>query len=162
AFASRPTSLQQLTEDRRAVEAVLWKHRIWPATNPGPKPDFARAFPDALLQSRVRDDLTRSAALAAIWNRPLTRSDLQAELDRMVAHSKDPALLQEMFSALHYDPARIAYSLALPALADRRLRSWYAQDARLHGSLRAAAEKSLSGGKPTGADAEAGAPGETR
>jgi len=147
ASSSRPSSLQQLLDDRRAVEEVLWKHRIWPATNPGPKPDFARAFPNALLEARVRDNLARSTALAALWNRPLSGKDLQAELNRMVTHSHDPGLLQEMFSALSHDPTRIAYALALPALADRRLRSYYDQDDRFHGSLRAAAEQALAGGK---------------
>src|SRR5262249_6582732 len=52
--------------------------------------------------------------------------------------------LKQMFAILDNDPKRIAYALALPALTDRRLRSWYAEDERFHGSLRAEAEKALS------------------
>jgi len=157
ASPARPVLLQQLLEDRRAVESVLWKHRIWPSSNPLPKPEFTQALPDNLLQLRVREDLARNAALGAIWNRPISGSELQVELNRMAAHTKDSALLREIFSALNNDPERIAYALALPALADRRLRSWYAQDDRFHGSLRAAAELALSNSGPTGAAAGKGA-----
>src|SRR5207247_1488928 len=67
---------------------------------------------------------------------------LQAEMERIAQHTKQPEVLQELFDALGNDPFVIAECLARPVLADRLLTIWYAYDETIHGELkqRAAAE----------------------
>jgi hypothetical protein len=96
----------------------------------------------AQLEKKVRDYLRNSQALADYWQRPITADQLQAEMDRMAQHTRQPEVLQELFEALGNDPFVIAECLARPALAERLVRDWYAYDQRFHGDLkrRAAAE----------------------
>src|SRR5206468_12649582 len=44
---------------------------------------------------------------------------LQAEMERMAQHSKQPEVLRELFAALGNDPFVIAECLARPVLAER-------------------------------------------
>ncbi|MDX1390030.1 MAG: hypothetical protein R3344_12620, partial [Acidobacteriota bacterium] len=136
-------------EDRvryqRRLEAVYWDHRIWPDTNPGPKPRLDEVLPDALVRSRVESYLDKSVALERIWSTPLTAERLQAELDRMVRSTKDAEMLRELFAALDNDPHLIAECLVRPVLVDRMVRTRYGRDERLHGALRRQAETALAG-----------------
>jgi N-acetylneuraminic acid mutarotase len=129
--------------DRRAIEQVYWSHRIWPAANRGSKPDLAAVLPAEILRERVVDDLRKRAALERVWGRRITADEIQAELNRMAAHSRSPQVLREVFTALGNDPRRIAEALAEPALVDRVLRSVYAGDRRFHEDARRRAERSL-------------------
>jgi N-acetylneuraminic acid mutarotase len=112
-----------------AVEEVAWRHRIWPAGNPGPKPALAEVMPRAAIVRKVEDALAMSAVLARRYGAPIEPADLQAELDRMARGSRNPAVLAELFAALGNDPARAAECLARPALAERRLRSARSREA---------------------------------
>jgi N-acetylneuraminic acid mutarotase len=136
-------------EDRlaaqKAIESVYWKHRLWPAENKNPKPQFEEAVSADLIQSKVDDALRKSAALASIWKRPLLASQLQAEMDRIAKETKDPKMLQELFEGLGNDPEKIAECLARPTLADRLIRDWYAYDQRFHGELRSTVEREIVG-----------------
>jgi hypothetical protein len=125
---------------QRAIEQVYWKHRIWPQENPGPKPPLSAVLSDAAIRARVEGYLRESNALERYWQRPITASALQAELDRMVKSSRDPELLRELFAALGDDPALIAETVARQTLADRLVRNWYAHDGRFHGGLKKRAE----------------------
>ena len=51
------------------------------------------------------------------WQRAITAEQLQAEMDRMAHHTKQPQVLREIFHALGSDPAVIAECLARPVLA---------------------------------------------
>ncbi len=126
-------NFQQRVAHQRAIEEVYWRHRIWPKENPQPKPPLAAVMPDAALRAKVEDTLRQSAALDALWQRPLTGAQLQAEMERMASHSKQPALLRELWAALGNDPFVIAECLARPALAERLLRNWAENDERLAG-----------------------------
>ena len=137
-------SLDRLVAARRAVEAVSWRHRIWPGANPGPKPALDAFMSDAALRAKVTDGLRKSAALEKYWGRPITPGQLQAEMDRMAAGSRSPEILRELFAALGNDPALIAETLARPALADRVIRNAYALDDRMHGATRIRAEKAIA------------------
>jgi hypothetical protein len=53
------------------------------------------------------------------WQRPLTAEQLQAEMDRMAKHTKQPEVLHELFDALANDPFVIAECLARAVLAER-------------------------------------------
>ena len=102
-----------------AIEEVLWRHRIWPKENPGPKPALEAVLSREGVERKVSDYLRNSQALADYAKRPITRAQLQAEMDRMAQHSGQPGVLRELFAALGNDPFVIAECLARPLLAER-------------------------------------------
>ena len=128
---------------QKAIEEVYWRHRIWPKERPDPKPSLDAVMSQAQLEKKVADYLRSSQALQDYWQRPITAKQLQAEMDRMAKHSKQPEVLREIFAALGYDSFVIAECLARPALADRLLRNWYCHDERIHGELKNRAEADL-------------------
>ena len=113
---------------QRAIEEVYWRHRIWPKERPDPKPSLEAVMSQAQLEKKVEDYLRKSQALEDYWQRPLTAEQLQAEMDRMAKHTRQPEALLELFEALGDDPFVIAECMARPALADRFLANWYAYD----------------------------------
>ena len=121
---------------QQAIEEVYWRHRIWPKERPDPKPSLDAVMSQPQLEKKVSDYLRKSQALEDYWQRPLTAEQLQAEMDRMAKHTRQPEVLRELFEALGNDPFVIAECLARPALADRLLTNWYAYDQRLHGELK--------------------------
>ena len=123
---ARALDFERRIADRRAVEAVYWRHRIWPSDNLEPKPPLDSVLDDGALRRSVHDDLAKSEALARYWATPITAAALQAEVNRMVAGSRDPEMLVELFAALDDDPVRIAETLARRSLVDRLIRSFYA------------------------------------
>src|SRR6266480_2160273 len=127
---------------QRAIEEVYWQHRIWPKANAGPKPPLDKVMSQAQIEERVEDYLRTSQALEDYWQRPITPDQLQAEMERMASHTKQPGVLRELFAALGNDPFVIAECLARPVFAERLLTELYAHDQRFHGELkrRAAAE----------------------
>ena len=89
---------------QRAIEEVYWRHRIWPKERPDPKPSLDAVMSQAQLEKKVEDYLHNSQALEYYWQRPLTAELLQAEMDRIAQHTKQPDMLQELFDALGNDP----------------------------------------------------------
>jgi hypothetical protein len=75
----------------------------------------------AQLETKVTDYLRRSQKLEEDWQQPITTDQLQAELDRMAQHTRQPEILRELFEALGNDPFVIAECLARPLLAERLL-----------------------------------------
>jgi len=126
---------------QRAIEEVYWRHRIWPSAKA--KPALDAVTPQARLEKKVADYLRKSQALEDYWQRPITSDQLQAEMDRMAAGTKQPEVLRELFEALGNDPFVIAECFARQALADRLLRNWYASDQRIHGELKKRADADL-------------------
>src|ERR1700757_4093066 len=104
---------------QRAIEEVYWRHRIWPKKRPEPKPSLDAVMSQAQLENKVTDYLRKSQALEDYWQRPLTAGQLQAEMDRMAKHTKQPEVLRELFAALGNDPFVIAECLARSILAER-------------------------------------------
>jgi N-acetylneuraminic acid mutarotase len=104
---------------QRAIEDVYWRHRIWPTERPDPKPSLDAVMSQTQLQKEVADYLRKSQALADYWQRPITAEQLQAEMNRMAKHTKQPGVLRELFQALGNDPLVIAECLARPMLAER-------------------------------------------
>src|SRR4030095_7760651 len=88
-------------------------------TNPGPKPSLDEVTSQAQIEKKVEDYLRNSQALEDHWQKPITAEQLQAEMDRMAQHSKQPEVLRELFAALGNDPFVIAECLARPVLAER-------------------------------------------
>jgi hypothetical protein len=104
---------------QRAIEDVYWRHRIWPKENPNPKPTLDAVMSQAQLEKKVTDCLRKSKSLEYYWQRPITAEQLQAEMDRMAKHTKEPEVLRELFESLGNDPCVIAECLARPLLAER-------------------------------------------
>ena len=114
-----------------------------PTERPDPKPSLDAVMSQAQVEKKVTDYLRKSQALEDYWQRPITAEQLQAEMDRMAQHTKQPEVLRELFAALGNDPFVIAECLARPALAERLLTNWYAYDQRIHGELKQRAEAEL-------------------
>jgi hypothetical protein len=110
---------------------VYWRHRIWPKERPDPKPSLDAVMSQAQLEKKVADYLRNSQALEDYWQRPITAEQLQAEMDRMAKHTRQPNVLIELFKALANDPFVIAECLARPLLAKRSLTEVYARDRTL-------------------------------
>ena len=128
---------------QRAIEEVYWQHRIWPKERPDPKPSLDTVMTQAQLERKVSDYLRNSQALEDYWQRPITPDQLQAEMERMANHTKQPAVLREIFAALGNDAFVIAECLARPVLAERLITELYAHDQRFHGELKRRAEDEL-------------------
>src|SRR6266446_8731367 len=141
--SQRTLTFQERVSYQRAIEDVYWRHRIWPKERPDPKPLLDEVMSSAQIEKKVADYLRNSQALEDYWQRPITAAQLQAEMDRMAKHTKQPEVLRELFEALGNDPFVIAECLARPALADRLLTNWYAYDQRIHGALKQRAEAEL-------------------
>ena len=116
---SRTLSFAERVAYQTAIEDVYWRHRIWPDTNPGPKPALDKVMSQAEIEKKVTDYLRNSQALEDYLQRPITADQLQAEMERMASHTKQPEVLQELFEALGNDPFVIAECLARPILAER-------------------------------------------
>jgi len=67
----------------------------------------------------VEEYLRNSQALQDYWQRPISADQLQAEMERMASHTKQPDVLRKVFEALGNDPFVIAECLARPVLVER-------------------------------------------
>ena len=128
---------------QRVIEEVYWRHRIWPKERPDPKPSLDEVMAPAQLGKKVENYLRNSEALEDYWQKPLNAEQLQAEMERMAQHTRQPEVLRELFEALGNDPFVIAECLARPALSERLLTNFYAHDQRFHGDLKRHAETDL-------------------
>jgi hypothetical protein len=124
---SRSLSFADRVAYQRAIEEVYWRHRIWPDTNAGPKPPLNKVMSQAEIEKKVTDYLRNSQVLEDYWQRPLTADQLQAEMERMASHTKQPEVLQELFEALGNDPFVIAECLARPVLTEHLIADLSAQ-----------------------------------
>src|SRR5437762_3248448 len=104
---------------QRAIEDVYWRHRIWPKERPDPKPSLDAVMSQATIEQKVQDYLGNSELLEQEWQKPITPEQLQAEMDRIAQHTKQPEVLRELFAALGNDPFVIAECLARPVLLER-------------------------------------------
>src|SRR5204863_6070204 len=115
----------------------------WPKENSGAKPSLESVMPQATIEKKVTDYLRNSQLLEQYWQKPITPEQLQAEMDRMARHTKQPDVLREIFAALGNDPGVIAECVARSALVDRLVRNLYAHDERFHGELKKRAQLEL-------------------
>src|SRR5438552_3162268 len=141
--ADRTLTFADRVAYQRAIEEVYWQHRIWPKANTGPKPPLAKLMSQTQIEEKVEDYLRNSQALEDYWQRLITPDQVQAEMERMASHTKQPGVLREIFAVLGNDPFVIAECLARPVLAERLLTELYAHDERFHGELKQRAEAEL-------------------
>ena len=128
--SQRALTFAERVSYQRAIEDVYWRHRIWPRSrgeNSDPKPSLDAVMTQAELEKKVRDYLRNSQALEDYWQRPITADQLQAEMERMASHTRQPEVLQELFEALGNDPFVIAECLARPVLTERLIADVSAQ-----------------------------------
>jgi hypothetical protein len=130
AAAAHATSAADLTPNQRirsqkAIEQVYWSHR-----SGGGDTSFEQAVPETAVARKAEDAVLKTSALRRFWGVEITPEQLQAELDRMAAHSQSPERLRELFAAVGDDPMKAAECLARPLLADRLIRTSYAHDQR--------------------------------
>jgi hypothetical protein len=52
---------------QRAIEDVYWRHRIWPAERPDPKPSLDAVMSQTQLEKKVTDYLRNSQTLENYW-----------------------------------------------------------------------------------------------
>ena len=142
-LSQRTLTIAERVAYQHAIEDVHWRHRIWPKERPDPKPSLDAVMSQAQLEKKVTDYLRKSQALEDHWQRPITAEQLQAEMDRMAKHTKQPEVLRELFEAVGNDPFVIAECLARPVLAERLLTKWYTYDQTIHRELRRRAEAEL-------------------
>src|SRR5882672_10224025 len=102
--SARTLSFAERVTYQRAIEDVYWRHRIWPNERRDSKPLLDSVMPRSQLEKKVADYLRKSQALEDYWQRPITAEQLQAEMDRMAADTKQPEVLRELFEALGSDP----------------------------------------------------------
>ncbi|HPA80916.1 MAG TPA: hypothetical protein PLS95_08905 [Thermoanaerobaculales bacterium] len=124
---------------QQALDRVYWSHRSADSQVP-----FEQAVPEETARRKAEDALLKTAALERFWGVVITPQQLQAELDRMAAHSQSPERLRELFAALGDDPLQAAECLARPLLADRLIRTSYARDRQLHEETRARATREVT------------------
>ena len=120
-LSEKTLSFAERVTYQRAIEDVYWRHRIWPKEHRDPKPPLDSVMPQAQLEKKVADYLRKSHALEDHWQRPITAEQLQAEMDRMAQHTKQPEVLREIFGALGNNPFVIAECLARSVLSERLL-----------------------------------------
>jgi N-acetylneuraminic acid mutarotase len=118
-LAGRTLTFEERVSYQRAIDEVYRRHRIWPKENSNPKPSLDAVISQPQLEKKVTDYLRKSQALEDHWQRPITAKQLQAEMDRIAQHTKQPEVLEELFQALGNDPFIIAECLARPILAQR-------------------------------------------
>ena len=148
-------SLEERIAYQRRLEEVYWRHRAAAQIGGQVRP-FTKVMPDVAIREKVEDTLRKSAALERYWHRPVTAAQLQAEMSRIAADTRQPAMLREIWQALNNDPSLIAECLARPLLVERELSSWYARDERFHGELKSRIEKELLANNGRGFDSLSG------
>jgi hypothetical protein len=117
--SQRTLTFDERVAYQRAIEEVYWRHRIWPKERPDPKPSLDAVMSQAQLEKKVTDYLHKSQMLEDHRQRPITVAQLQAEMDRMAQHTKQPEVLRELFQAMGNDAFVIAECLARPVLVER-------------------------------------------
>src|SRR5262249_44296139 len=87
-ISQRTLTFAERVAYQRAIEDVYWRHRIWPKERPDAKPSLDAVMSQGQLEKKVADYLGKSRALD--WQRPISPEQLQAEMDRMAKHTRQP------------------------------------------------------------------------
>src|SRR5438128_8793774 len=92
-ISQRTLTFAERVAYQHAIEDVYWRHRIWPKERPDPKPSLDAVMTRSQLEEKVRDYLRNSQALEDYRQQPITADELQAEMDRMAQHTRQPEVL---------------------------------------------------------------------
>jgi N-acetylneuraminic acid mutarotase len=122
---NRTLTFEQRVDYQRKIEEVYWRHRIWPKERTDSKPTLETVMSRRQIENKVRDHLRNTRVLEDYWQQPISSQQLQAEMEGMAQHTKDPEMLRELFETLGNDPFIIAECLARPALSERLVKEFY-------------------------------------
>jgi hypothetical protein len=125
------------------IERAYAERRVASTSDPVKSLDAGKLPSTEELRSKVEQQIKMADALDRVWGRRISQSDLQAEFDRILAHSNDREMLARLLDALDRDPEAVAANLVEPILVRRAVRQAYWWDAGIHERLRRAAEKEL-------------------
>ena len=131
----RGLSFEERVRAQEAIERVYYSHQL-EATEP-----FEKAVPRSLLEAKVTRYLKQSAALEQVWKTPVTSEMLRREWERIVAETRLPERLSEIYAALDQDPVLIQECFIRAALVDRLVRNLHEGDRLLQAGPRAKAER---------------------
>src|SRR5260370_3227232 len=93
--SERALTFAERVSYQRAIEKGYWRNRIWPKEHPDPKPSLDAVMSQAQIEKKVTDYLRKSQVLEDYRQRPITAEQLQAEMDRVAEHTKQPEVLRE-------------------------------------------------------------------
>jgi hypothetical protein len=150
-FVAHAADLASRSADRAAIERVYYNHRT------GTKPPFEQTLPPATLETLVREDFAKEAALKEVYGVEISPALLEAEVGRINTTTRAPDMLAEIKTALGNDPVRFANTFAKPILVERLLRQKFENDDTLHAPQRRQIEQvraTLLAAKNGGAGAE--------
>src|SRR2546421_121518 len=91
---ARTLNFSERVRYQGAIEEVYWQHRIWPKANRA-KPSLDEVMSVGQIKGKVEGYLRDSQALEQY--QPITAGQLQAEMDRMAEHTRQPTVLRELF-----------------------------------------------------------------
>ncbi len=128
-------NLEQRVSCQMVIENIRWSHRIWPAENKSAKPALSAILSDTEIHSHVEDNLRMEIALQELYGISIDNPMLQAELDRMAAHTRAPKRLQELFAALGNDPVVLGECLARPILVRQKFEKQCATNSHYQGNM---------------------------
>src|SRR5437899_292509 len=131
--SARDLTLEERIQAQEAFERVYYSHQE------GTTKPFEEAVPRAVLERKVRTMLEQSAALEAIWNRPVTAEALQRETERIAHGTRMAERLRELYAALGNDAFLFQETVARAALVERLARSSFAADQKIHARAHARA-----------------------
>lgn len=130
---SPPPSIDARRLDALAkVDKLYWNHRIWPDTNPTPKPPYPVSLASSRLAGRLTTLDRMAHALALKWNAPVTCTNIDREAQRILTNSKLPKRLREIFLSLGSDPVLFLDAVARPAFIEREFIGRFGRDATIH------------------------------
>jgi N-acetylneuraminic acid mutarotase len=150
ADAPAPLTLAARVEAQEAVLRVMTSHESASAGERSARVPGESVPQRAAILRLAQRTLAESRALETVWNTPITKAMLDAEIHRMVRNSLMPARLRERFAALGDDRLLVREILARPVLADRLARSFFSRDRRVHAAAWSAAEdlrRQITGGQ---------------
>ena len=126
--SKRTLTFAERVSYQRAIEEVYWRHRLWSTSTASIKPPLDKVMSQAEIAKKVEDYMRDSHALEDYWQKPITPDQLQAEMERIATHTKQPGVLREIFAALGNDAFVIAECLTRPVLTERLLGNLSAPD----------------------------------
>ncbi|NMB99771.1 MAG: hypothetical protein GYA35_05755, partial [Thermoanaerobaculaceae bacterium] len=92
-YSSEPLTIQQRIDAQISIDKTLYENRIWPESNIAQKPSFESVYTREDAKRKVENYLKENNALEKLFNSKTTHIDIQNELNRIVANSKDKVLL---------------------------------------------------------------------
>lgn len=135
AIDPKEEAFHALCLDRAVIERVYHLHRQ------NVREPFEKAVPFATIRRLVKLDLRNEKVLSDFFSVHISEKDIQEEVHRIDATTRDVSMLSEIKQALGNDPSRFARSIARPIVVERLLRQHFDSNESLHSRQRSRAAK---------------------